>query len=150
LLILSFHIFFSQDSAFEGLSLSKSFLFLSSESHAHSHYLDFTSITKHVLCVSDDFMDWTVKIIHLLNSLMLIYFSKYAFYRRCLRSSPKVKDHLTRLQKTTETDFYVLLTVHLDSILGNDQLDALFLNVFIDASTCFEQQVLIIRRAKLY
>jgi hypothetical protein len=26
---------------------------------------------------------------------------------------------------------YVLLTVHLDAILGNDQLDALFLNVFI-------------------
>jgi hypothetical protein len=48
--------------------------------------------------------------------------------------------------------FYVLLTVHLDAILGNDQLDALFLNVFIlfYACTCFEQQVLIIRRAKLY
>jgi hypothetical protein len=30
-----------------------------------------------------------------------------------------------------ETEFYVLLTVHLDAILGNDQLDALFLNVFI-------------------
>jgi hypothetical protein len=27
--------------------------------------------------------------------------------------------------------FYVLLTVHLDAILGNDQLDALFHNVFI-------------------
>jgi hypothetical protein len=27
--------------------------------------------------------------------------------------------------------FNVLLTVHLDAILGNDQLDALFLNVFI-------------------
>jgi hypothetical protein len=26
---------------------------------------------------------------------------------------------------------FVLLTVHLDAILGNDQLDALFLNVFI-------------------
>jgi hypothetical protein len=26
---------------------------------------------------------------------------------------------------------YVLLTVHLDAILGNDHLDALFLNVFI-------------------
>jgi hypothetical protein len=25
---------------------------------------------------------------------------------------------------------YVLLTVHLDAILGNDQLDAIFLNVF--------------------
>jgi hypothetical protein len=46
--------------------------------------------------------------------------------------------------------FYILLTVYLDAILGNDQLDALFLNVFICASTCFEQQVLIIRRAKLY
>jgi hypothetical protein len=27
--------------------------------------------------------------------------------------------------------FYVLLTVHLNAILGNDQLDARFLNVFI-------------------
>jgi hypothetical protein len=27
--------------------------------------------------------------------------------------------------------FYVLLTVHLDAILDNDQLDALFLNVFV-------------------
>jgi hypothetical protein len=27
--------------------------------------------------------------------------------------------------------FYILLTVHLDVILVNDQLDALFLNVFI-------------------
>jgi hypothetical protein len=27
--------------------------------------------------------------------------------------------------------FFVLLTVHLDVILGNDQLDALFLNVFV-------------------
>jgi hypothetical protein len=43
-----------------------------------------------------------------------------------------------------------LLTVPLDAILGNDQLDALPLNVFIYASTCFEQQVLIIRRARLY
>jgi hypothetical protein len=49
------------------------------------------------------------------------------------------------------TEFYILLPVHLDAILGNDQLDALFLNVFISyASTCFEQQVLIVRRAKLY
>jgi hypothetical protein len=47
--------------------------------------------------------------------------------------------------------FYILLTVHLDAILGNEQLDALFLNAFISyASTCFEQQVLIIRRTKLY
>src|SRR5215813_5864615 len=48
--------------------------------------------------------------------------------------------------------FYVLLTVHLDVILINNQLDALFSNVFIyfNASTCFEQQVLIIRRANLY
>jgi hypothetical protein len=29
------------------------------------------------------------------------------------------------------TEFYVSLTVYLDSILDNDQLDALFLNVFI-------------------
>jgi hypothetical protein len=35
-------------------------------------------------------------------------------------------------------------------ILGNDKLDALFLSLFIYASTCFEQQVLIIRSAQLY
>jgi hypothetical protein len=33
-------------------------------------------------------------------------------------------------------ELYVLLTVHLDAVLGNDQLDALFLNVFFYASTC--------------
>jgi hypothetical protein len=33
--------------------------------------------------------------------------------------------------------------------LVNDQIDALFFNVF-HASTCFEQQVLIIRRTNLY
>jgi hypothetical protein len=59
------------------------------------------------------------------------------------------------IQKAEENileKFYVLLTVqHLDAILGNDQPDALFLNVFICyASTCFEQQVLIIRRTILY
>jgi hypothetical protein len=32
------------------------------------------------------------------------------------------------------TEFYILLTVHLDEILVNDQLDALFLDVFI---SCF-------------
>jgi hypothetical protein len=48
-------------------------------------------------------------------------------------------------------EFYILLTVHLDVILVNDQLDALcFLMYLFHASTCFEQQVLIIRRAKLY
>jgi hypothetical protein len=45
--------------------------------------------------------------------------------------------------------FYVLLTVHLDVILVNDQLDALFLNVFISRLYMFRTQVLIIRRAKL-
>jgi hypothetical protein len=34
------------------------------------------------------------------------------------------------------TEFYILLTVHLDVILVNDQLHALFLNAF-HASTCF-------------
>jgi hypothetical protein len=33
--------------------------------------------------------------------------------------------------ETSVAIFYVLLTVHLDAILGNDQLVALFLNVFI-------------------
>jgi hypothetical protein len=46
-------------------------------------------------------------------------------------------------------EFYILLTVHLDVILVNDQLDALFLNVFISCLYMFRAQVLIIRRAKL-
>jgi hypothetical protein len=33
--------------------------------------------------------------------------------------------------------FYVLLTVHLDVILFNDQLDALFFNVFISCLCMF-------------
>jgi hypothetical protein len=45
--------------------------------------------------------------------------------------------------------FYILMTVHLDVILVNDQLDALFSMYLFHASTCFEQQVLIIRRIKL-
>jgi hypothetical protein len=53
-------------------------------------------------------------------------------------------------RKVSIAVFYILLTVRLDAILGNDQLDAVFLNVFIYASTRFEQQVLIIRRSKLY
>jgi hypothetical protein len=59
------------------------------------------------------------------------------------------KDVVTQLDDVNFM-FYILLTVHLDAILGNDQLDALFLNVFVYASTRFEHQVLIIRRAKLY
>jgi hypothetical protein len=34
-------------------------------------------------------------------------------------------------------EFYILLTVHLDVILVNDQLDALFLNVFISCLYMF-------------
>jgi hypothetical protein len=45
--------------------------------------------------------------------------------------------------------FYILLTVHLEVILVNDQLDALFSMFLFHASTCFEQQVLIIRRIKI-
>jgi hypothetical protein len=37
----------------------------------------------------------------------------------------------------SNAEFYVLLTVHLDAILGNDQLDALFLNVFISCLYMF-------------
>jgi hypothetical protein len=47
-------------------------------------------------------------------------------------------------------EFYILLTVHLDVILVNDQLDALFFSILFHAFTCFEQQVLIIRRTNLY
>jgi hypothetical protein len=46
--------------------------------------------------------------------------------------------------------FYILLTVHLDVILVNNQPDTLFLMCLFHAPKCFEQQVLIIRRAKFY
>jgi hypothetical protein len=40
-------------------------------------------------------------------------------------------------QKRIRSEFYILLTVHLDVILVNDQLDALFLNVFISSLYMF-------------
>jgi hypothetical protein len=40
-------------------------------------------------------------------------------------------------QKIFKKSFYILLTVHLDVILVNDQLDALFLNVFISCLYMF-------------
>ena len=42
----------------------------------------------------------------------------------------------TRVQEVY-TRFYIVLTVHLDVILVNDQLDALFLNVFISCLYMF-------------
>jgi hypothetical protein len=51
------------------------------------------------------------------------------YTRRCQQR----ETHLGRKARsmTLLSGFYVLLTVHLDAILGNDQLDALFLNAFI-------------------
>jgi hypothetical protein len=44
----------------------------------------------------------------------------------------KDNNKLNKKKKEGKAEFYVLLTVHLDAILGNDQLDAqFFLNVFI-------------------
>jgi hypothetical protein len=42
------------------------------------------------------------------------------------------------LQASKVGIFYILLTVHLDVILVNDQLDALFSMYLFHASTCFE------------
>jgi hypothetical protein len=42
-----------------------------------------------------------------------------------------------RMNIQIESVFYILLTVHLDIILANDQLDALFLNVFISCLYMF-------------
>ena len=57
-----------------------------------------------------------------------------------------------RIDKITK--FYILLTVqHLDVMLVNNQLDALFFKCiysYFYTSTCLEQQVLIIRRFSLY
>ena len=47
------------------------------------------------------------------------------------------------------SDFYVLLTVHLSTILDNDQLDThlLYFTIhYLQSSTCFEHYTLIIRR----
>jgi hypothetical protein len=41
------------------------------------------------------------------------------------------------MHKASSALFYILLTVHLDVILVNDQLDALFLNVFISRLRVF-------------
>jgi hypothetical protein len=55
-----------------------------------------------------------------------------------------------REREKVHCKFYVLLTVHLDAILGNDQLDALFLNVFIlclymfQAASAYHQEVQIV------
>jgi hypothetical protein len=43
----------------------------------------------------------------------------------------KKKTLINSFALNSQNQFYILLTVHLDAILGNDQLDALFLNVFI-------------------
>ena len=51
--------------------------------------------------------------------------------------------------KHTQNIFYVLLTVHLSTILGNDRLDTQLLYFTIHllcSSTCFEHYMLIIRR----
>jgi hypothetical protein len=60
--------------------------------------------------------------------------------------------HLLVIYKVIKDNsiFYISLNLHLDVILDNDQLDALFLMYLFHATTCFEQQVLIIRRAKLH
>jgi hypothetical protein len=62
-----------------------------------------------------------------------------------LRESKVIK----QVQQTHEEEYYILLTVHLDVVLVNDQLDALFSMYLFHASTCSEQQVPIIRRITL-
>ena len=44
---------------------------------------------------------------------------------------------MTQVLKYTFVKFYISLTVHLDVILVNDQLDALFLNVFVSCLYVF-------------
>jgi hypothetical protein len=58
-----------------------------------------------------------------------------------------VKD--TAPHYVTFASILYFVDLHLDVILVNDQLDALFSMYLFHASTCFEQQVLIIRRIKL-
>jgi hypothetical protein len=69
------------------------------------------------------------------------------------RSIRHIQKRVTQFDSTEKqvNPFYILLTVqHLDVILANDQLDALFLNVFISCLYMFRAQLFIIRRVKLY
>jgi hypothetical protein len=78
---------------------------------------------------------------------LLIYVSRYfTTFCACVRK-PVVSRRCS--SKRGIQNFRILLTVHLDVILVNDQFDAVFSMYVFHASTCFEQQVLIIRRIKL-
>ena len=72
-----------------------------------------------------------------------------------LRRVPRVliRYHMAQAEEKlwgrVRVGFDVLLTVHLSIILGNDQLEAQFLDVtlrLLCSSTCFEHYMLIIRR----
>jgi hypothetical protein len=71
---------------------------------------------------------------HYLTNGMTFEKKKLLNIKCVLRFSPKLLSETFLTLRKTERGtiiFYVLLTVHLDAILGNDQRDALFLNVFI-------------------
>jgi hypothetical protein len=57
-------------------------------------------------------------------------FKSHTETQRRLRQPHPVTVYVTLREQCTNL-FYILLTVHLDVILVNDQLDALFFNVFI-------------------
>ena len=58
---------------------------------------------------------------------------------------PALKYHV---KADTRLQIFVLLAVHLSTILGNDQLDTqlLYFIILLCSSTCFEHYMLIIRR----
>jgi hypothetical protein len=66
--------------------------------------------------------------------LRLLISACYSLYscRQLLTVPIEMLSPRSRLRRVPiNTLFYALLAVHLDAILGNEQLDALFLNVFI-------------------
>ena len=80
------------------------------------------------------------------NITACYHYNIFTFFSRC--SNVNI---FTSLSVTTESGllFYVLLTVHLSTILDNDQCDARLLYFTIHllhSSTCFEHYMLIIRR----
>jgi hypothetical protein len=85
-----------------------------------------------------------------LKASNLLYMTKVNYFIAvCFNITDVSSLQMAITPKHVAAKFYILLTVHLDVILVNDQTDALFSMYLFHAPTCFEQQVLIIRRIKL-
>jgi len=84
------------------------------------------------------------------GKLWLIQHDMLHYHRGCLDAMPM---WLVWRKENASSFFFVLLTVHLSTVLVINQLDAqnlCFIISLLYASTCFKHYVLIIRRSKLY